>query len=91
MAKPISSKNHAPDIDLTVSDGACFARAYKIARRIVRGELIENHLALQLHQLGDRVAPSLRAAAPVGGLAVSDLRRSVRMGCPKSCLPLRGR
>jgi hypothetical protein len=45
MARFPSSKNNVPDIDLTVSDEVCFSRAYKIARRLNRSELIESHLA----------------------------------------------
>ena len=41
------------------------------------------------HELGYGVAPTLRAAASVARLPVADLGRSVRMGRPKSCLPLR--
>src|SRR5271157_4012984 len=70
-------------------------RSQRVRRRAVgkaRRQRIEPRLivALQLHQLGHRVAPTLRVAASVARLLVADLGRSVRMGRPKSRLPLRG-
>ena len=59
-------------------------RSQRVRRRAVgkaRRQRIEPRLivTLQFHQLRHRLAPSLRAAAPVGGLAVSDLRCAVRV------------
>src|SRR5208283_3988865 len=46
---------------------------------------------LQADQFGHGGAPTLRAAASVDRPPVADLGHSVRMGRPKSCLPLRER
>jgi hypothetical protein len=58
------------------------------------GRLSSHALLLQADELGHGVAPSLRAAAPVGELAdlpVSDLRYAVRVVTPVAGLPFRPR